>query len=167
MKSLSPRTLLTMAIFMSLAACVSISSNQEGSRMSVAETKQALLGEWVSLAPEIRPSATKSADGSLRPFHLSRLFKYLGDDRFELTIANSADPYGKIPVARIYLRGHMHWRGDHPIAPGAQKVDFVADEDYEVTPLSQPFADLLNKVASAGYAKWEVNVPQKIFGKSF
>ncbi len=78
MKSLSPRTLLTMAIFMSLAACVSISSNQEGSRMSVAETKQALLGEWVSLAPEIRSSATKSADGSLRPFYLSRLFKYRG-----------------------------------------------------------------------------------------
>src|SRR5882757_8505367 len=32
---------------------------------------------------------------------------------------------------------------------------------------TQPFADLLNKVASDGYAKWEVNVPQKIFGKSF
>jgi hypothetical protein len=167
MKSLSPRTLLTMAIFMSLAACASTFSNKEGSRMSVEETKQALVGEWFSLAPEIRPSATKNLDGSLRPFYLSRQFKYLGDDRFELTIANSADPYGKVPVARIYLRGHMLWKGDHPIAPGAQKVDFVADEDYQVTPLAQPFADLLNKVASAGYAKWEVNVPQKIFGKSF
>ncbi len=167
MKSLSPRTLLTMAIFMSLAACASTFSNKEGSRMSVEETKQALVGEWFSLAPEIRPSATKNPDGSLRPFYLSRQFKYLGDDRFELTIANSADPYGKVPVARIYLRGHMLWKGDHPIAPGAQKVDFVADEDYQVTPLAQPFADLLNKVASAGYAKWEVNVPQKIFGKSF
>jgi hypothetical protein len=61
----------------------------------------------------------------------------------------------------------MLWRGDHPIAAGAQKVDFVADEDYQVTPLAQPFADLLNKVAGAGYAKWEVNVPQKVFGKSF
>ena len=73
--------------------------------MSVAQTKQALSGEWVSLAPEIRPSATKNPDGSLRPFYLTRLFKYLGDDRFELTITNSADPYAKVPVARIDLRG--------------------------------------------------------------
>jgi hypothetical protein len=46
----------------------------------------------------------------------------------------------------------MLWQGSHPIAAGAQKVDFVADESYEVTPLAQGFADVLNKVASAGYA---------------
>jgi hypothetical protein len=169
MNPLTPRALLacTIATVMLVAACASPSSNMEGTPVSVEQTKQALSGEWVSLAPEIRPSATKNPDGSLRPFYLTRLFKYLGDDRFELTITNSADPYAKVPVAKIYLRGHMLWRGDHPIAAGAQKVDFVADEDYQVTPLAQPFADLLNKVAGAGYAKWEVNVPQKVFGKSF
>lgn len=140
---------------------------KEASAMSVEQTKQALRGEWASLAPEVRPSATRNPDGSLRPFYLSRDFKYLGDDRFDLTIVNSADPYGKVPLARIYLRGHMHWKGPHPIASGAQKVDFVADEDYTVTPLVQGFADLLNKVAGAGYARWEVNVPQTIFGKTF
>jgi hypothetical protein len=31
----------------------------------------------------------------------------------------------------------------------------------------QGFADVLNKVASAGYAPWVVNAPQSIFGKSF
>jgi len=31
----------------------------------------------------------------------------------------------------------MFWRGEHPIAPGAQKVDFVAEAAYEVTPLLQ------------------------------
>lgn len=124
-------------------------------------------GEWVSIAPEVRPSATKNPDGSIKPLYLSRDFKYLGDDRFELTLVNSADAYGKAPLARIYLRGHMHWMGAHPIAEGAQKVDFVADEDYEVTPLAQPFADVLNRVASTGYAKWEVGAPQKVFGKSF
>jgi hypothetical protein len=157
----------SIATVMLVAACASPSSNREGFPMTAEQTKRALSGEWVSLAPEIRPSATKNPDGSLRPFHLARLFNYLGDDRFELTITNSADPYAKVPVARIYLRGHMLWRGEHPIAPGAQKVDFVADEDYQVTPLAQPFADLLNKVAGAGYAKWEVNVPQRVFGKSF
>lgn len=142
-------------------------NRKEGASMSLDQTKEALRGEWASIAPEVRPSATKNPDGSLKAFYLTRQFKYLGGDRFELSIVNSADPYAKLALARIDLRGHMHWPGPHPIVDGAQKVDFVADEDYAVTPLAQPFADILNKVASAGYAKWEVNVPQKILGKSF
>jgi hypothetical protein len=135
--------------------------------MSLEQTREALRGEWVSMAPELRPSATRNPDGSLKAFYLTRDFKYLGGDRFELSIVSSADPYAKAPLARIDLRGHMRWEGDHPIVQGAQKVDFVADEDYVVTPLAQPFADILNRVAGAGYAKWEVNVPQAVFGKSF
>ena len=61
----------------------------------------------------------------------------------------------------------MVWRGAHPIADGAQKVDFVADQAYEVTPLHPGFADLLNKVAAQGYDRWETGKPQSIFGKSF
>jgi hypothetical protein len=61
----------------------------------------------------------------------------------------------------------MSWRGPHPIAPGAQKVDFTADESYEVTPLAQGFVDVLNKVATSGYQPWAVDVPQSIFGKGF
>ena len=133
----------------------------------VAKVKEAMLGNWESIAPEVRPSASKNADGSLKPFYLKRAFKYLPSDRFELEIVNSADPYGAVPLARIKIGGHMLWQGPHPIAPGAQKVDFVADESYEVTPLAQGFADILNKVASAGYAPWVVNSPQSIFGKSF
>jgi hypothetical protein len=131
----------------------------------VAAIKQALLGEWVSIAPEIRPS--KNPDGSLKPFYLKRAFKYLPSDRFELEVVNSADPYGAVPLARIKIVGHMQWQGAHPIAPGAQKVDFLADEAYEVTPLAQGFADVLNKVAASGYAPWAVNSGQSIFGKSF
>ena len=114
--------------------------------MSLDQTKEALRGEWVSIAPEVRPSATKNPDGSLKAFYLTREFRYLGDDRFELAIVNSADPYAKVPLARIDLRGHMRWQAAHPIVEGAQKVDFVADEDYAVTPLAQPFADVLNRV---------------------
>jgi hypothetical protein len=131
----------------------------------LAKTKAALLGNWESIAPEIRPS--KNPDGSLKPFYLKRTFKYLPSDRFELDVVNSADPYGAVPLARIKIGGHMLWQGAHPIAPGAQKVDFIADESYEVTPLVQGFADVLNKVASAGYAPWAVNASQSIFGKSF
>jgi len=135
--------------------------------MNLDQIKQSLAGEWVSIAPEIRPSALKNPDGTLKAFYLKRDFKYLGADRFELTIVNSADANGKVPLARIFIRGHMAWQGDHPIAPGAQKVNFTADEAYEVTPLLQGFADVLNQVASKGYAKWEVGVTQSIFSKSF
>jgi hypothetical protein len=131
----------------------------------VTKIKQAMLGDWGSIASEVRPS--KNPDGSLKPFYLKRAFKYLPSDRFELEVVNSADPYGAVPLARIKIVGHMQWQGAHPIAPGAQKVDFVADEAYEVTPLVQGFADVLNKVASAGYAPWAVNAPQSIFGKTF
>ena len=140
----------------------------EGNKtMTVEEIKQAVLGEWVSIAQEVRPSAVKNPDGTLKPFYLTRDFKASSDDRFELTIVNFVDPYGKTPLARIFIRGHMLWRGDHPIAPGAQKVDLVADEAFEVTQLVQPFADILNRAAVQDYAKWEVGETQSVFGKTF
>ncbi|MBB3178790.1 hypothetical protein [Variovorax sp. Sphag1AA] len=135
--------------------------------MTLEQTQQALVGDWTSIAPEVRPSAAKNPDGSLKPFYLKREFKASPSDRFELAIINFADPYGKAPLARLLIKGHMFWRGEHPIAPGAQKVDFVADDAYEVTPLLQGFADVLNQVAAQGYAKWQVGQTQSIFGKSF
>ena len=135
--------------------------------MNVEQMKQVLVGDWVSIAPEVRPSANKNADGTLKPFYLKRNFKYLAGDQFELSIVNSADPNGAVPLAKIFIKGHMAWRGPHPIAAGAQKVDFVADEGYEVTPKIQGFADLLNQVASQGYTKWEVDGTQSVFGKDF
>jgi hypothetical protein len=140
-------------------------SRASGMETDIAKIKEAMLGNWESIAPEVRPS--KNPDGSLKPFYLKRAFRYLPSDRFELEVVNSADPYGAVPLARIKIGGHMLWRGPHPIAAGAQKVDFIADESYEVTPIAQGFADVLNKVASAGYAPWAVNTPQSIFGKSF
>ena len=124
-------------------------------------------GEWVSIAPEVRPSSIKNADGSLKPFYLTRAFKYSADDSFALEIINSADAYGKIPLVRIFIKGHMVWQGDHPIAEGAQKVNFIADAAYEVTPLVQGFADAMNQVASKGFNRWEVNSMQSVMGKAF
>jgi len=131
------------------------------------QIKNALAGHWTSLAPELRPSAGRNADGTPKPFYLQRDFRYLPDDRFELAILNSADANGAVPLARIFIRGHMFWRGSHPIAAGAQKVDFVADEGYEVTPLHPGFAGLLSQVARDGYTPWEVGGTQSVFGKSF
>jgi hypothetical protein len=159
---------LRVAIPCWLALASALASCATGpTAMNVEQIKSALVGEWVSIAPEIRPSANKNPDGTLKPFYLKRAFKYLDGDAFELTIVNSADPNGAVPVARILIKGHMVWRGPHPVAEGAQKVDFVADQAYQVTPLIQGFADVLNKVASQGYGPWEVNGTQSIFGKSF
>ena len=164
-----PTFLLALAVV--LAACTSItpqSTVPEKERpMNLEQLKQSLVGDWTSIAPEIRPSAARNPDGTLKPFYLKREFTYLGNDRFQLTVVNSADPYGKVPLARILIKGHMLWRGEHPIASGAQKVDFVADEAYEVTPLLQGFADAMNQVAASGYAKWEVGGTQSVFGKTF
>ncbi len=160
--------LLLLVMAASSGATAQSPSNQpkaNAMEADVAKIKQAMLGNWESIAPEIRPS--KNPDGSLKPFYLTRAFKYLPSDRFELDVVNFADPNGAVPLARIKIGGHMLWQGAHPIAPGAQKVDFVADESYEVTPLVQGFADVLNKIASTGYAPWVVNAPQSIFGKTF
>jgi hypothetical protein len=78
--------------------------------MNVEQIKQAMAGRWVSLAPEIRPSAAKNPDGTLKPFYLQRDFTYADGDRFELTIVNSADPSGKVPLARIAIKGHVRSR---------------------------------------------------------
>ena len=134
---------------------------------TVEEVRKAVLGEWISIAPEVRPSAAKNPDGSLKPFYLTRQFRALPGDEFELTIVNLFDPNGQVPLARIYIKGHMIWQGEHSIAQGAQKVDFEADIAYDVTPLAAGFADLLNKVAVDGYEAWEVGKEQSIFGKNF
>ena len=104
------------------AAAQSPSNHRRASGMEadVPKIKEAMLGNWESIAPEVRPSAGKNADGSLKPFYLKRAFKYLPSDRFELEIVNSADPYGAVPLARIKIGGHMLWQGSHPIAPAAQ-----------------------------------------------
>ena len=92
--------------------------------MTLEQIKQFIQGEWVSIAPELRPSSIKNADGSIKPFYLTRRFNTQPDDTFELEIINSADAYGKIPLVRIVIKGHIVWQGDHPIAAGAQKVKF-------------------------------------------
>src|SRR5260370_34449905 len=95
-------------------------SNQpraSGMETDTAKIKEAMLGNWESIAPEVRPS--KNSDGSLKPFYLKRAFKYQPSDRFELEVVNSADPYGAVPLARIKIGGAIFLRGPPPHAPGS------------------------------------------------
>ncbi len=135
--------------------------------MTVEQIKQSILGEWVSIAPEIRPSIAKNADGSMKPFYLSRYFRYLPGDKFHLDVINSADAYGKVPLVKISIKGNIIWQGEHLIAESAQKVKFTADEAYEIMPLIQGFADAMNQLTGKGFDKWEVNKTQSILGKAF
>src|SRR5271170_1324708 len=118
-------------LFLSTAIVTSVSA-QNKKTMTVEQIKQSLQGSWVSIAPELRPSIAKNADGSMKPFYLTRTFKYTADGKFTLEMINSADAYGKIPVVKIVLKGHTVWQGEHPIAAGAQKIDYVADEAYDI-----------------------------------
>jgi hypothetical protein len=136
--------------------------------MTTEEIKQFIQGgEWTSIAPEIRPSIAKNPDGSLKPFYLKRTFKYVTGDKFDLDIVNYADAFGKVPLVKMNIKGRMVWQGNHPVAADAQKVDFIADEAYEVTPLVQGFADAMNQLAKEGYNKWEINNAQSILKKAF
>jgi hypothetical protein len=134
--------------------------------MTAEQTKQQSLGKWESITTEIRPSSTKNADGTLKPFYLARKFTFLPEDKFELSVTNFADPYGKIALAKMEIKGHTEWKGDHPIAAGAQKVDFTADEAYHVTPLHQGFAEVLNQYTK-GFNQWTIGESQDILGKTF
>ena len=135
--------------------------------MTTEEVKAAGVGEWVSIAPEVRPSISKNADGSMKPFYVTRVFTYTADGKFTLQMINSADAYGKVPLVKIILKGRTVWQGEHPIAPGAQKIDYIADEAYDITPLIQGFADAMNAAAGSHYEKWEVGNTQSILGKAF
>jgi hypothetical protein len=124
-------------------------------------------GKWKSIATELRPSITKNASGDILPFYLSREFEYAVNNRFTCTVINYADPNGKVPLVKIQIKGHLIWQGEHPLIMGAYRVDYVADEAYEITPLHQGFADALDRAPAPGINPWVVNRPQDIKGKAF
>ncbi len=134
--------------------------------MTLELVKKAALGKWESIAPELRPGNTKNADGTLKPFYLTRKFALTDDDIFELLVTNFADPYAKIPIAKISIKGHIEWKGAHPIIEDAQKVDFTADIEYSITPMMQAFVDILNKFTN-GFNEWKMGETQNILKKAF
>lgn len=123
-------------------------------------------GEWISITPEVRPSIN-IAGGKIQPFYLTRIFKYRAGDKFECIVTSYADPNAKVPLMKVTIKGHNLWQGEHPLTPGAYRLDYVADEVYEVTPLHQGFADVANNIVTNGFDKWEVNDTQSVMKKEF
>lgn len=134
--------------------------------MTTQEIKDQATGQWESIAIELRPSSGKNADGTLKPFYLRRKFNLAADDRFELILNNYADPYGNILLAELRIQGHILWQGDHRLIAGAQQVDFIADENYRVTPLNYGFAAVRNQFTK-GFERWTTEQTQRIFKRNF
>ncbi len=136
--------------------------------MTAAETSRFIIGgTWRNIAPEVRPSITKSADGNIQPFYLTRAFQYSEGGLFEGLVVNYADANAKVPLVKIKIRGHLLWQGPHPVADGAFLADYVADMAYEVTPEHPGFVAAVNRVPSPGLKSWEVGVMQDVVGKAF
>lgn len=125
------------------------------------------LGTWESLAVELRPTEDRRNTGKITPTYLTREFTFLKGDRFLGEITLYGDNYGKIPLMSFNFEGQLHWGNAHPIAPGAWELDFILDEKFAVTPLSQGAADMLNAVPVPGIASFEVDQPNNILGKAF
>lgn len=124
-------------------------------------------GEWISISTELRPFEDRLGNGKIQPFYVTRVFKYFPHEKFEGTIVSYADPFGKMPLVKFVFKGHVEFQGEHEIAKGAFKIDYILDTGFEVTPLHQMFADNLNQVPVPGLSKWEVGVMQDILKKSF
>lgn len=136
--------------------------------MNINEIQQELArGEWISIAPEIRPGTVKTAAGEIKPLYCSRRFVYSGTDRFQLDFINYADPYGQVPLAEMQIGGHVKYGAPHPIVPGAYEADYVADEVFSITLLNSAFVSALNAIPRPeDIQPWELNVPQDVLSKS-
>lgn len=134
--------------------------------MTIDPIKKDATGTWQSISTEVRPSNQRNEDGSPKAFYLKRRFTLTQDNTFELEVISFADANGKAPLVKMNIKGHIQWQGAHPLISGAQKVDFTADEDYQVTPLTDAFAGFLNTIATC-YTPWETGKSQSIFKRSF
>ncbi len=123
--------------------------------------------KWISITTELRPQEDRTGTGKVQPFYITRTFEFFEGDKFTGTITSFGDPYQKFPLVKFEFKGHVEWQGEHPVAKGAQKIDYVLDEGFIVTPLNPNFADALNQFPVTGLNKFEVNVSQDILKKPF
>lgn len=125
------------------------------------------LGEWESIAVELRPTEDRTGSGQIQPTFLRRNFKYLEGDKFVGTISMYTDNYGQIPLMEFEFKGELKWGAEHPIAEGAWKIDYVLNEGFGVTPLNDLAVAMLNQALPPGMAAFAVNVQQDILKKAF
>ncbi|MFN8673802.1 MAG: hypothetical protein U0457_17200 [Candidatus Sericytochromatia bacterium] len=159
-----------IVLSISLLASLLITSNvySKEKSMNLNELKNFIKGgEWISITTELRPQEDRTGSGKIAPFYVSRNFQYFDNEKFKGTIISYADPTAKLPLVKFEFLGHLEWKGEHEVAKGAQKIDYVLDEGFKVTPLNKMFSDMLNKFTVEGLNKWEENKTQDILMKEF
>ncbi|NEQ50157.1 MAG: hypothetical protein F6K11_08510 [Leptolyngbya sp. SIO3F4] len=134
---------------------------------TLSEVKEYALGSWESLSIELRPTEDRVGSGEIQPTFLTRKFTYLEGDKFVGIITLFADNYGQAPLMEFEFKGNLNWGGEHPIAPGAWKVDYVLDEGFGVTPLNEQAAAMLNQALPEGMQAFEAGVQQDILEQAF
>ncbi len=131
------------------------------------QVKNYTLGEWQSIAMELRPTEDRTGNGKIEPTYLKRNFKYLPNDKFIGTITLFSDNYGKLQLMEFEFKGNLIWHDEHPIAKGAWKIDYMLDEGFAVTPLSTQATSMLNMALPQGITPFEDHQKKAILGKAF
>lgn len=131
------------------------------------EVQDYALGEWQSIAIELRPTEDRSGTGQIQPTYLTRHFNFISKDKFVGTITMYADNYGEIPLMAFEFKGSLTWGNKHPIANGAWEIDYILDEGFAITPLNSQAADMLNQLPADGIEPFQANVKQDILKKPF
>ncbi len=131
------------------------------------EVKSYALGEWESIAVELRPTEDRTGSGKITPTYLKRRFTYRPDDTFVGTITLFADNYGQLPLLEFEFKGQLNWGEEHPIAKGAWKIDYVLNNGFAVTPLNPQAAQMLNAGLPGNMSPFEANSKKDILGKAF
>jgi len=134
---------------------------------SLEDVKKYALGEWESLAIELRPTEDRTGSGKITPTYLRRHFTFEEADKFTGVITMFADDYGEAPTMEFEFKGDLKWGGVHPIANGAWSIDYVLAEGFSVTPLHEQTAQLLNQGRPNGIAPFKVGQKADILKKAF
>ncbi len=124
-------------------------------------------GTWTSLSIELRPTEDRAGTGVIESTRLTRDFTYNDDDTFTGIITMYVDDYGQIPLMQFEFKGHLQWGDPHPIAEGAWVIDYVLDDGFGVTPLTDQAAEMLNAALPPELDEFATDVKQDILGKPF
>lgn len=142
------KRLLLFGILLLVMGIVGVVTAQEDE----AETTDSPIGQWVSIACELRPG----------PQYLTRDFtieegSWVGD------ILIYADPACTIPTVLLHIEGQIAFGDALPVADGVVETDF-SGEVVTFTPLVEDMVGFLNtaEAGTCGSAVWELNVEQSV-----
>ena len=164
-----PRHTVRLLVTVAAAASAALASpSLLAADTSLTGLKQRVVGNWTSIACEVRPQANpQDPKAAPTPSYLTRDFTYDAEGGFEATIRLFADPACKAPLADYEFAGRIVWRDANPAIRGAWSQDYVLDRKLTLKPLAEPFAAQLNALppGACGDGEYVVGEAKDILGK--